>query len=431
MKWLKIAGGAVFGLALAIFALMGLLYAIRGTPTSTVHAFGDPAGPPAAVDSVFTESLELLTHIDVADGHAVEFMYDGNHTYPRFFSDLRAAKKSITMQMYYCEAGTIADSVKHILTRKAREGVRVLLLLDAFGSTLSREWEDSLRSGGVRVAEFRPVKWYTLHKAGNRSHVRITVLDDTVAWTGGLGIADKWLGDGHHDEQWRDTNVRFAGPAVAQMQAAFATAWAEATGELLTGRVLFAAAGTQRAKGVRAGLLYATPTPGSTAAERYYALMIAGARRKLYISNAYFVPDDDMQRLLISAAKRGADVRVLTAGPLTDVRIVRHASHKLYARLLRGGVRIYEYQPAMLHAKTMSVDGLWSGVGTMNFDNRSMAFNDEATLAVRDSAKTAELDRQFQDDLRHSREFKLASFGKRPVREKLLDWACSKLAKLL
>ncbi|HUP88267.1 MAG TPA: phospholipase D-like domain-containing protein [Longimicrobiales bacterium] len=431
MKWLKIAGGVVVGLALAIFALMGLLYATRGTPTSAVRAFGDPAGPPAAADSVFTESLELLTHTDVEDGHIVEFMYDGNHTYPRFFSDLNSARKSITMQMYYCEAGIIADSVKNILTRKAGQGVRVLLLLDAFGSTLSKEWEDSLRSRGVRVAQFRPVKWYTLHKAGNRSHIRITVVDDSVAWTGGLGIADKWLGDGHHDEQWRDTNVRFSGPSVAQMQAAFATAWAEATGELMTGRLLFAAAGTQQATGARAGLLYTTPSPGSTAAERYYALMIAGARRTLYISNAYFVPDDDMQRFLVAAAKRGVDVRVLTAGPLTDVRSVRHAGHKVYERLLRGGVRIFEFQPAMLHAKALSVDGVWAGVGTMNFDNRSIAFNDEAILAVRDSGVTAELDRQFQDDLRHSNEFKLETFGKRSVREKLLDWACSKLAKVL
>lgn len=431
MKWLKIASLAVLFFILAIFALVGVLYSTRGTPTRTVHAFGDPAGPPSVADSVFTESLELLTHTDVRGGHAVELLLNGNGTYPRLWADLRSAKKSITLQLYYCEAGQVADSLKNILMERAGAKVKVLVLLDAFGSTLSDEYQDSLRAAGVRVAEFRPLKWYTLHKAQNRSHVRAIVIDDSVGYTGGFGVADYWLGDGHHDDQWRESNVRFTGPAVAQLQAAFSVAWAEATGELITGHNFYSAMEERTPAGTDAGLLFATPEIGSTPAERYLALLIAGARRTLYITNAYFVPDEDMQNLLIAAVKRGVDVRVLTAGKNTDVKTVRHAAHARYEKLLRGGVRIFEYRPAMLHAKTLVVDGLWSSVGSMNFDNRSLALNDESNLTIRDTVFSALLQRQFIDDLRHSNEFKADLFSQRSLFQKALDIGAGQLAKVL
>jgi cardiolipin synthase len=201
----------------------------------------------------------------------------------------------------------------------------------------------------------------------NRSHVRAIVIDGRVGWTGGFGIDDKWLGDGHSNGAWRDTNVRFEGPAVRQLEAAVAAAWTEATGVLLSGRATLPSYDDGVAT---AGLLYTSPTLGSTAAERFLALSIGGARRTLYITNAYFAPDASFVALLDDAARRGVDVRLLLAGPRTDIRMARRAARARYEQLLAAGVCIYEWQPSSLHAKTFVVDELWSSIGTMNFARR-------------------------------------------------------------
>lgn len=433
MKWLKIASGVLAGLIVAIFAFMGFLSTIKGTPTHSVRAFGDRAGAPTVQDSLFERTAEMLVHTKLDPGHTVEMVLNGNGTYPRLYADLRGAQRSLMIQLYYCKPGAVADSFKTILSERARAGVRVLFLLDAFGaSSLTDEYLDSLKTAGVRTAMFRPVTWHTLHKAQNRSHARVVVIDEKVGYTGGFGLADYWLGDGHHDEQWRDSNVRFTGPAVMQLQAAFAVAWGEATGELLTGRALFGTpAAPDTSSKVVAGLLFSTPSGGGTPGERYLALSIAGAKQRLYITNAYFIPDADQRRFLVAAAKRGVDVRILTAGKKSDVKTVRHAGHATYEELLRGGVRIFEFEPAMLHAKTMVVDGTWSTIGSMNFDNRSAALNDESNLLVNDAAFGRVMEAQFHDDLRYSREFKLPLFTKRSFFHKLLDRGAGKGARLL
>ena len=259
-------------------------------------------------------------------------------------------------------------------------------------------------------------------KAYARSHIRVVVVDGRIGYTGGFGMDDKWLGDGRHDGQWRDTNVRFTGPAVLQLQATFAKGWAEATGELLTGVELFPPASEDGKRGAMlATLLHTAPTIGSTAAERLLALSIAAARHTLYITNSYFVPDEDFVRLLREAAARGVDVRVLTPGTLNDVKSTWYAGRAQYERLLEGGVRIFWYQPAMIHGKSFVVDGCWASIGTMNFDNRSLAFNEESNLIIQDSAVALMLRKQFEDDLRFSQEIKLAEFSKRGVWAKLLE----------
>src|SRR5262249_597369 len=156
----------------------------------------------------------------------------------------------------------------------------------------------------------------------------------------------------------------------------------EATGELITGRLFFPETGFREIGPIHAGVLYTSPTAGSTPAERFLALTISGARKTLYITNSYFVPDDDFRRLLMRAVKRGVDVRVLTVSSKTDVKTTWYAGRNRYEELLRAGVRIYEYQPTMLHSKTIVVDGVWGSIGSMNFDNRSMAFNAESNLVV-------------------------------------------------
>ena len=271
-----------------------------------------------------------------------------------------------------------------------------------------------------------------MHNAADRSHVRVVVVDGRIGYTGGFGLADYWLGDGLHEDQWRESNVRFEGPAVMQLQAAFASAWVEATGELITGDIFFPARGFQPVSdGMGAGLLFTAPTTGSTPAERFLALSIASAHKTLFITNSYFVPDDDFRRLLKREVKRGVDVRVLTVSSKTDVKTTWYAGRHWYEDLLAGGVRIYEYQPTMIHSKTISVDGLWSSVGSMNFDNRSLAFNNESNLVVLDRRFGAAMDSTFFNDLRYAKEITLDEFRKRSPWERLLEVVAVALSRLL
>jgi cardiolipin synthase len=365
-------------------------------------------------------------------GNDVRLLLNGDGTYPTVWRDMRAAKQTLTVQMYFSLPGVVADTFATIMKERARAGVRTLLLLDAFGSgPMATAWADSLSAAGVEIAWLRPLRWWALHKAAQRSHARVIVIDGAVGFTGGFGLADYWQGDGLHDNQWRESNVRFEGPAVAQLQAAFAAGWAEATGELLTGRSFLPDTAFKAAGSARAALMHTTPTIGSTPAERFYALSIVGARKSIYITNSYFVPDDDLRRMLTAAAKRGVDVRVLAPGPKTDIKSTFYAGRWRYDELLSAGVRIFEYVPTMMHAKTMVVDGRWFSVGSMNFDNRSIAFNNETSLVAYDAKLGAELDSIFIADQGHSREIKLAEWRTRGLWDRVLETGASLLSRVL
>ena len=426
-----IAIGAVVLFAL-ILALIGILSITHAPPVTSVIAEGDKDGPPAVADPLFPRSIELFTGTHIDSGNKVEVLLNGNGTYPLLWKDLASAQRTITVQIYYSQPGAVADSLAKYLIDKAHNKVRVLLLLDAFGSQpLRGDWVKKVRAGGVEVAWLRPLRWYTLQKAAQRSHVRVVVVDGRIGYTGGFGLADYWLGDGHHEDQWRESNVRFEGPTVSALQAAFAAGWAEATGELLTGDMFFPKSSFADAGNVNAGLMHSVPSTGSTPAERFFALSIAGARKSLYISNSYFVPGESFMQLLLAAARRGVDVRVLTVGEKTDVKTTWYAGRTYYEKLLEGGVKIYEYQPTMMHAKSMVVDGLWSSVGSLNFDNRSLSFNDESLLVALDPAVGAQMDSIFADDLKWSKEMKLDEFRKRPLSNKILEWGAQKLRRVL
>ena len=421
----------VAGLAL-VLVLIGVLSVTRGTPVRQVIADGDRGGPPRVSDPLFPRTIELFTGTHIGPGNSVQVLLNGDGTYPALWKDITSAKRTLTVQLYYAQPGAVADTIAKYLEERARAHVRVLLLLDAFGSQpLKREWIDGLKQAGVEFAWLRPLRWYTLHKAAQRSHVRAIVVDGRVGYTGGFGLADYWLGDGHHEGQWRETNVRFKGASVAGLQAAFASGWAEATGELITGDMFFPATAFSDGGNVNAGLMHSVPSIGSTSAERYLALSISGARKTLYITNSYFVPNDDFCNLLIKAVRHGVDVRVLTVSSNTDVKTTWYAGRALYERLLSKGVRIYEYRPTMMHAKTIVVDGLFSAIGSMNFDNRSLAFNNEAQVLALDPGLGQRMDSVFMDDLRYSEEIKLDTFRKRAWTGKVLEWGAQKLRRLL
>jgi cardiolipin synthase len=412
-----------------LVAVVGFLFITRGTAVKHVRGVGADGAPVAPEEPQFALSVAMLTGTVLTAGNRVEAALDGDGTFPRLWEDLRSARDAITVQMYYGIGGQVADTLRDILVERARAGVRVFVLYDAFGNQgIPASDLAALRKARARVVAFRPLSFANLYVLQNRSHIRGIVVDGRVGWTGGFGIDDKWLGDGHTRGGWRDTNVRFEGPAVLGLQAAFAAAWTEATGTLVTGRTTM----RREPGGVAlAGLLNASPTLGSTAAERFLAMSITGARRTLWITNAYFAPDDNFVALLADAARRGVDVRLLLAGPRTDVRLARTAERARYAPLLAAGVRIWEWQPTTLHAKTFVTDGRWSSVGTMNFDNRSLALNDEVTLMVLDPAFGARMDSLFTDDLRYSKEIDAASFARRPWTEHVAEWGASLLTRLL
>lgn len=433
MAILKYAGELAVIIVLLAMVLIGVLTITHGTPVRSVISPGNTDRPPAVGDSLFAEAMELYTSTHFSRGNIVTLCLNGDGTYPKLWEDLSSAKHTITVQMYYSEPGKVTDKMRDVLAERARAGVRVLVLLDAFGSGPLRktDFEATLKAAGARVSWLRTIRWYTLNRAATRSHVRVVVVDGHIGYTGGFGLADYWLGDGHHERQWRESNVRFEGPAVAALQAAFAAGWTEATGMLLTGDMFFPPQIFEPVGNTVAGLMHTIPAVGSTPAERFLALSIAGAKKTLYITNSYFVPDQEFRVMLMEAVRRGVDVRVITTGDESDVKTTVYAGRAYYDQLLRGGVHIYEYTPTMMHAKTIVADGQWSSVGSMNFDNRSLAFNNESNLNVLDVTFGAQMDSVFNDDLAHSKEILLPAWERRSLYERTIEWGAEKLWRVL
>lgn len=427
LEKVAISAGA---LLLVLFTIIGMEFTLHGSHLSHLQGVGS-AAPPVG-DPLFMRTMEMFTGTHLTDGNHVTVLFNGEQTYPAIWKEMRTAKETITIQMYYFEPGKIADTLSMVLQERARAGVSVHMLTDAFGAQkITKGYLDTLKAAGVHTAIFRPVHWYEMQKLQNRSHNRAIVVDGRVGFTGGFGIADKWLGNGHTKDQWRDTDVRFTGPAVSQLQSTFAEGWVEATGNLLTGEKYFPKEPIKEEPAETAGLLDAQPTIGSTPAERFLALSIAGARHRLFVTNSYFVPNHDFKQLLVEASKRGVDVRILTVGPETDVKITRYAGRKQYGDLLTGGVRIFEFAPTMMHAKTLVADGMWTSIGTMNFDNRSMVFNNESNLNVLDATIGATLDSAFLNDIKYSKEITLADFKKRGLLQRIFEMGSSAMARLL
>jgi cardiolipin synthase A/B len=426
-----VAGGIAIAVAILSYGILHrVLDVTKGTPLQSATSAGE-AGI-AIADPRFVDVVSALSHTSLEGGHQTEFFFAGPSFYPRLYADLRGAERSISFQPYYCGRGVVADSITRILAERAAAGVTVRVVADGFGcSALAAHYGAVLRRAGVEVVVFRPVRWYAIHRAQHRSHARIVVLDGAVAWTGGFGVDDKWLtADG---VGWRETNVRFTGPAVAAAQAAFLVARAEATGHLVAdGDAFPGRVGIPDGSGGQvAGVQYGGPGLGTTSFERMLFLTIGGARDRLYITNAYFVPSAALRVALIAAARRGVDVRLLTAGAHTDVATMRLAARASYAELLRAGVRIYEYAPTMMHAKTIVADGHWVVAGAMNLDNRSLRLNDELNLLIHDSAAAASLEQAFRHDLLSSREINAVEHAQRSWTQRLLEHAVNRLAPLL
>jgi cardiolipin synthase len=278
---------------------------------------------------------------------------------------------------------------------------------------MDRSLVERLERAGATVAWFRPPKWYTLNKLNNRTHRKILVVDGKVGFTGGVGIAEEWTGNCQDPGHWRDTHVRVEGPATRDLLGGFLDNWAEATQCILSGpHYLPEAQGFD--DGIQAQVTRSTAEKGSTDAEHLFYAAIACARERIWLTTAYFAPRRAFVDALCDAAGRGVDVRVLTNGPHIDKQVVRQAGRHTYERMLDCGLRIFEYQRTMLHTKVLIVDANWATVGSINFDNRSFALNDELNLSVRDRTVVAELEKHFLADVDDAAELDLTAWRARP-----------------
>ena len=379
----------------------------------------------AVRDMAFLQTMYALTGMPLTEGNKVEVLKNGVRIFPSMLAAIRGAKKTINLEFYIYWDGEIGRTFAEALAERARAGVTVNVILDAVGSApMSRDLVQFLLRNGVNVEWYHPLRWYTLSRVNHRTHRKLLIVDGEVGFSGGVGIADEWLGDADARDHWRETMVRVEGPVVTQMQFGFMDNWVKSRGELLTGLDYFPQLAPRGS--LCAQVLKSSPSEGSSAVKLLYIVSIVSARQSIYIANAYFVPDRDTIRALEGAVRRGVDVRVIVPGEYIDVPLVRHAGRWQYEGMLRRGIRIFEYQPTMMHAKTMVVDGIWTTIGSSNFDDRSFRLNDEVNVNVYDEGIAAEMKQMFFEDLARSEEITHRRWHRRPrfdrVKEKLAAW---------
>jgi cardiolipin synthase len=374
----------------------------------------------AAGEPAFTATMEAHTSSPIVGGNRIDILLNGEQIFPAKLAAIRSARETITYAEYFYADGGPARDLAEALAERCRAGVAAHILLDGFGTlSMPRDYVTLLEAAGCHVATFRPLgRWVSVGRHNKRNHRRVLVVDGRVAVTGGSGVSDKWTGDGRVSGHWRDTDVRIEGPAVRNIQSAFFENWREATGELLGGEHYLS---NGRASGqARAQVIKSSPAGGGYDMYTMYLLAIASARRTVYLTNPYFLPDDRMEETLLAAAKRGVRVIALAPGTI-DHNVVRAASRRGFGRLLQGGIEIFEYQAGLLHAKTMVVDGVWATIGSTNFDNRSFALNDELNVVLYDRAVVERLVTAFENDLAHSRRVTYDAWQNRGLRTKLFE----------
>ncbi|QJE00323.1 cardiolipin synthase [Massilia forsythiae] len=369
-------------------------------------------------DPQFRRSLGVLLGPPIVEGNKVDVLINGDQIFPAMLKSIREAQHSINFETYIYWSGTIGKEFSDALSERARAGVKVNLLLDWIGSIkIDDKSLDEMRRAGVEVHRYHKPVWWKLAKLNNRTHRKLLVVDGRIGFTGGVGIADKWRGNGQDEDHWRDSHFRVEGPVVGQVQAVFNDNWLKATGKVLDGEDYFPAL---KAEGTMPAQMFSSsPTGGSESMHLMYLMAINAARHTIHLSNSYFVPDDLAVNALVAAAKRGVDVRIITPGEIIDSDIVRAASRERWGKLLRAGIKMAEYQPTMYHVKALVVDSLLVSVGSTNFDNRSFSLNDEANLNVFDHDFANQQESVFEDDWAHARPITLRQWEHRPMTDKI------------
>ena len=376
----------------------------------------------------FLFAAETLTGAPISRGNDVDLLINGDQIFPAYIGAIREAEDTVNLLTYAYWRGDVATEVADALCERARAGVECNVIVDAVGAAqMDRKLVGTMREAGVTVCYFRPPKPYAVKRLQHRTHRKLLIVDGRVGFTGGVGIAEEWTGDAQDPDHWRDTHVRVRGPVVRGLQGAFAENWLECTGAVLAGERYLPDLEEIEGGGAMQ-VMRSSATMGDTNAEALTYLALAAAKKSIELTSAYFVPRPAFSDALVEAAERGVDLRILVPGPHIDKSIVRTAGRRAYEKLIDAGVRMFEYQPTMLHAKTLVVDGIWSSVGSVNFDNRSFQLHDEVTLCVQSEDFARELHEIFEKDLERSEEIDPARWRERGVRQRVAE-ATTKFAR--
>jgi cardiolipin synthase len=372
-----------------------------------------------ATSDHFVNVIESTCLTKLEPGNTIDIFTNGNEFYPAMLEAIRSARETVNLECYIFKMGEIGNQFIEALAERGRAGVRVTVVLDAIGSFGAiRESAALLREAGCRVEPYQKITWYRFHRLNNRTHRELLVIDGSVAFVGGAGVADWWYKPQKGKPRWRDMMARIEGPVVPTIQGIVAENWIECCGEIWTGPVTYKRnppVGT-----VRAFAIKSSPADRSTVSRVLFEILIEGSNERVRISTPYFLPDKAFRKALIRTASRGASIEVIVPGQHTDQRWVRLASRRMFGELLEAGVRIFEYEGGMTHVKMLVVDDLWAAIGTTNLDNRSFEHNDEVNVGVRDERVAARLMRDYAADRADSDEVLLDEWKRRPIWEKLL-----------
>ena len=376
-----------------------------------------------SIDSAaFLNELEPVVNSKITRNNQIEVIENGDHFYEAELDAMRQARHSINIEAYIFHKGRLTDEVIQVLTERARAGVHVNVVLDSAGSLSTRKsYFKRLEEAGGTVGWYHRLRLHNWFIINNRTHREITLIDGSTAFVGGAGYADWWRYGTKSDPRWRDTMVRIRGDAVRAIQGTFLENYLEASGKILDGGDYFPPATPDPGKSTA---LVVTSTPssgGSTRSRVLFQTLIAGARKSIYITTPYFLPDRSMTDELVHAVERGVRVNVIVPGKHDDHALTRSSGRSAYGRLLKAGATVYEYEPSMIHAKIAIFDDAWSVVGSTNLDNRSFGINDEVNVAVLDSQIASRLTRDFEQDAGESRKVTLEEWKARPLSERLME----------
>ena len=397
---------------------------VAATVTATVLAIAQDQvtvelrSPVAAEDPGAADYLAALVAADLVDGNAYDVLINGDQVFPAMLQAIAGARERISFETYVYEKGRVADQFTDALEKAARRGVTTNVILDAIGTgSMDASHLKRLEAAGCHVVSFNPTDWYTLEELNYRTHRKILVVDGAVAFTGGIGVADQWLGNAQDAQHWRDTHVRIQGPIARLLEAAFYENFVGggfAVTPLLNG--------TDRAQedaDDKSMVVRSSPSDGASDLKRLYLLAIAMARRSIDITSPYFMTDESTMWALADARNRGVTIRILVESDITDHRSVKYASRDAYSNLLERDIQIYEYTPTMMHTKTLVVDGVLSIFGSANFDNRSLELNNEVNVAVMSRRLASRFVEDFERDLRMAHRWSLETWRQRPFMDRV------------
>ena len=399
-------------------ALLATAYFLLKNRRNTPYLEMDLDALPALEDDL--HALAAISGGNVSSGNDCRILQNGA-LYPAMEADMAAARHTIHLETFVWTQGELERRFVDLLIAKAREGVRVRVLIDAMGSVGSDSKNlERLSDAGVHLSEYCRPHWWNLRRFNHRTHRKLLIVDGAIGYTFGHGIADQWLGNGEDEDHWRDTALRVEGPVVQALQAVFMENWIEETHCVPAGEGCFPPLDGKGSSD--AHVVSSASGDAVSSVSLLYTLAIASARREVIIQNPYFAPDDGVCELLGMMVKRGVAVHLMVPGGKTDSPFVRRAGCYLYGELLERGVRLYEFSPTLIHQKVVIVDGIWSHIGSTNFDSRSLSLNEEVGIGVRDANIASELKRAFEDDLRRSRELSLEQWRRRRLWSRAFDW---------